>query len=68
MTLLQALERMMSGTQKTINARIVHFAFTENDVAFLSEITTEELIPMLEDWCRKQRKIDRQNIVEEIVH
>lgn len=37
-------------------ARLVHFAFTDDgQTAFLSEIETEELVPLLEQWCAARR-------------
>ena len=39
-------------------ARLVHFAFDENgNNAYLSELELEELVPLLEEWC-KQRRIE----------
>lgn len=37
-------------------ARMVHFAFSdEGGDAFVSEIEIEELVPLLEGWCQRQR-------------
>jgi hypothetical protein len=37
-------------------ARLAHFAFADDGSnAFLSEVETEELVPLLEEWCRQQR-------------
>lgn len=38
------------------HARMVHFAIADDkDVAFLSEIELEELVPVIEEWCRQRR-------------
>jgi hypothetical protein len=38
-----------------VESQMVIFAFADKENAFLSEIETEELVPLLEEWCRQQR-------------
>ncbi|MCR4301795.1 MAG: hypothetical protein NUV51_09310 [Sulfuricaulis sp.] len=58
MTLLDALAagvKDIGVRRRGVDARLVHFAFTEEESAYLSEIDLDELVPMLEDWCRQRR-------------
>ncbi len=64
MTLLDALAEVVNSQQlKSIRssrdgeqARLVHFAFDDKGgIAFLSELEVEELVPLLEDWCKARR-------------
>jgi hypothetical protein len=55
--LLQTLKDSLANCSGIVNARTVHFVFDSNDdVAFLSEIAIEDLVPLLEDWCQHQRQ------------
>jgi hypothetical protein len=63
MELLDALVEVVGSlkgikTRENDIARLVHSAFDENsDNAYLSELELEELVPLLEEWC-KQRRIE----------
>lgn len=36
-------------------ARLAYFAFADGDGAFISELELDELVPLLEEWCRNRR-------------
>lgn len=57
MNLLDALVMAVQRNSIVIpSARLAHFAFTEKgDSAFITELEVEELVPLLEDWCRARR-------------
>jgi hypothetical protein len=64
MKLLDALVEVVESQQmKGIKARedgevarLAYFAFIgEGDVAYLSELELDELVPLLEDWCKNRR-------------
>lgn len=63
MQLLDALMKAVEGTDIHVQdmngeiARTVIFVFTDEDEsAFVSELETEELVPLLERWCTMKRK------------
>lgn len=59
---MKLLEALVSSVQdkepKVPGANMVYFAFSEDgdENAFLSEIELDELVPMLEEWCKRQRQ------------
>lgn len=60
--LVEEIERKKPGI---VNARMAYFAFGVDEVAFLAQIETEELISLLEKWCEAQRQ---QLDSEETIH
>ncbi len=55
MTLLEALVETTKQHSSVRDARMAYFAFSDNENAFISEIELEELVLLLEEWCRQQR-------------
>lgn len=57
MNLLEALVDSVKPNGRITNARAAFFAFADDseESAFLSELPVEELVPLLERWCREQR-------------
>lgn len=56
MTLLNALEKAVAKFRGITQARTAHFAFDDSGGnAFVSEIPSEELVPLVEEWCREMR-------------
>ena len=63
MTLLEALvDSMKFRGPGVTHAKMVFFAFATNDgdeltgdFAYLSEVELDELVPLLEDWCKARR-------------
>ena len=56
MTLLEALVDTMKDAGGVEGARLAHFAFSHNGSnAYLSQIERDELVPLLEEWCKQQR-------------
>lgn len=57
MTLLEGLKNATSKCLGIAGARMIFFAISDRgDIAFLSEVSLEELVPALETWCAEQRK------------
>jgi len=60
MTLLEALAKTVesAGKGSIPGAKIAYFAFSDDgdESAFLSEIEVDELIPLLERWCKNRRQ------------
>lgn len=45
-----------------LQTRVAHFAFDRRSISFLSELPIEDLVPLLEVWCREQRS--QMNMVQ----
>lgn len=59
MKLLEALSELVQKTQPSISkARLVYFAISDSggETAYLSQVPPEELLEILEAWCRSRRE------------
>lgn len=63
MTLLNALKSSTKKARPIAHAKVAFFAISDGgDIAFLSEMTLEELVPLLDQWCKYQRSLQDRTV------
>lgn len=65
MELLDALKIALNEGRGITYAKTVHLAFSNDGLesAWLSELSIEELLPRVEEWCKHQR-----DVMNSVVH